>query len=437
MTAPDLTTARASDADPVGEPSRDADHAAFGAMLPRHVRRHAWHEARLHLAAHPMAWPAARLVRRFGSVVRVPALGVVINDALLAHDVLVRDRDFRKTGDGSIADVMTQAFGPSALANMDGDAHRTLRQRLGPLTGAAQTEAWLAVARAPLDRAMDALARGEAVDMVRTARLISGRLTLALMGSVPDDAPPDDPALDDASLDVHALGERIASTLQLSRLPAHRLAPVQADVARLLRYAHDAYARPDLPPASLVARLRALDCTAEETRGILSIFFVAGALTLGVAMPRMLALLVDSRQLAELRRDPSLVPRAVDETMRYACPIPATVRIAANATTLGGVRVARGERIVVLTANLARDAALFPDPHRFDITRQHDPRARYLWYGAGPHFCLGFPLAQRVLQLALRRFAELPAAVRIVRRSAARGVLLPAWRELIVRRESA
>jgi cytochrome P450 len=239
--------------------------------------------------------------------------------------------------------------------------------------------------------------------------------------------------LDAMAKDVHALGERIASALQLSPLRGERLHRVLADHARLLAYADTAFARHDLPADSLVARLKALRCSAEETRGVLSIFLVAGALTLGVAIPRIIALLVDSGQLRRVRHDAGLVANAVDEGMRFICPVPATVRIAARDTDVGGVRVRSGCRIVVMTANCARDAALFPEGNRFDVSRRVDPRGRYLWYGAGPHFCLGFSLAQRALAHVVRQTAALPGTVQVVRRAAARGVLLPAWSRLELR----
>lgn len=408
-------------------------------MTGRAGRRAAWQEARLQFAAHPLLWPLARLAHRGGRVLRVPGLGVVVNDASVAHDVLTRDDVFVKRGEGGIADVMTQAFGPSALANMDGDPHRALRRRLGPLATVEQADAWLAASRAPLEAALAALARGDAVDLARTARALSGRLTLTLLGAgeAGTDRRADVPGDDTLALDVHARGERIASALRLARLPARRLRPVQADLEALLRITREAFARPDLPPASLVARLRALGCDEDEVRGILSIFFVAGALTLGVALPRVVALLADSGQLALVARDARLVPRAVDEGLRYSCPVPLTLRLVARATRLGDVAVRVGDRIIVLTANLARDPRLFPDPHRFDVTRPHDPQARYLWYGAGPHFCLGFTLAQRALHEAVARLAALEGGLQVVARTPARGVLLPAWRTLVVRRSGA
>ncbi|MEO7521386.1 MAG: cytochrome P450 [Gemmatimonas sp.] len=386
-----------------------------------------WQDARANVAAHPIAWPVSRLLARTGGLRRVPGLGFVVNDAAIAHEILCRDRDFTKNGKGSIATVLTQAFGPAALSNMDGDAHRSFRQRLGGLADATLAQAWLASSEEPFTAALTSLRAGSIVDLSDVARALSGRLTLTLLGATPD-LPSD--ALDAMAREVHALGERIASALQLSPLRGRRLASVLADHARLLAYAETAFARQSLPPDSLVARLKALHCSPEETRGVLSIFFVAGALTLGVAIPRLLALIIDSGQLRRLQADPSLVANAVDEGLRFICPVPATVRIAARDTKVGGRRVPSGCRVVIMTSNCARDSALFPNGNRFDVSRMVDPRARYMWFGAGPHFCLGFVLAQRTLAHVVRQVAALPGTLRVVRRSAARGVLLPAWSRL-------
>jgi cytochrome P450 len=100
---------------------------------------------------------------------------------------------------------------------------------------------------------------------------------------------------------------------------------------------------------------------------------------------------------------------------------------------VGSRRIRAGERVVILTCNTARDARLFAQPDRFDISRVHDPRTRSLWYGAGPHFCFGFALAQRELHAVLAAIAAVPGTLRIVQRRAARGVLLPALARLTVR----
>jgi cytochrome P450 len=98
-----------------------------------------------------------------------------------------------------------------------------------------------------------------------------------------------------------------------------------------------------------------------------------------------------------------------------------------------GHRFAAGSRAFVFTYNLAKDARLFPSPQRFDITRPSDPRVRHLWYGAGPHFCLGYALAQRELCAVLEALLRPQGRLRVVRRRYARKVLLPGYSRLDVR----
>ena len=391
------------------------------------------HDVLVNLAAHPVAFPLARLSARLSPLHRVPGVGVVVNDAELAHDILGRDRDFTKNGPGSLAAVFTQAMGPFALSNMDGEAHRELRSRLGDLLSPARCEGLLSACRGPLDEGAGALVAGAEVDLVRMMRTLSGRLTMAMIGVV---SPPEgERATDEAAREVFALGERIAAALRFAPLPEEALRPVQGDIDRLTRMARESYASAALPETSLMHRLREMGMPVEEARGVISIFFIAGALTTAVALPRIVALLVDSEQMAGLGDDADRVARAIDEGLRFTTPVPATVRVAQRDAEVRGRRIRGGSRVVILTSNLARDAALFPDPHRFDAARVHDARARYLWYGAGPHFCFGFPLAQRELRLALGVLAALPGRLRIVRRRAARGVLLPSYARLLVRLE--
>lgn len=184
---------------------------------------------------------------------------------------------------------------------------------------------------------------------------------------------------------------------------------------------------------SLVRRLRSLGVSFEETRGVISIVFVAGTLTTALALPRIVALLIDSGQIGRLREGRDIIARALDEGLRYVTPTPATVRIADRDVMLRGRRVRAGTRMVILTANLTRDPQIFPDPFRFDVDRVLDPRGRHLWYGAGPHFCFGFALAQRELHRVLETLALLPGRLVIVRRRPAFGALLPRYDRLAIR----
>jgi cytochrome P450 len=131
----------------------------------------------------------------------------------------------------------------------------------------------------------------------------------------------------------------------------------------------------------------------------------------------VLALLTHPAQLALLRDDPELMPRAVHELLRWCGPAPAPrARYATEDLHIGGMPVRKGEAVVpsLLAANY--DPGAFPDPGRFDITRAPDGRREsHVAFGAGPHYCLGAALARQEAEVAfgalLRRYPGLTLAV--------------------------
>lgn len=105
----------------------------------------------------------------------------------------------------------------------------------------------------------------------------------------------------------------------------------------------------------------------------------------------MLALLRHPDQLARLQSDPSLVPVAVEELLRYDSPFQFMHRRATAAFDLAGQRVAEGDAVLLVLGAANRDPSHFPDPDRLDIIRSPN---KHLAFGHGPHFCLGAPLAR-------------------------------------------
>ncbi|ATE54500.1 cytochrome P450 [Actinosynnema pretiosum] len=111
-------------------------------------------------------------------------------------------------------------------------------------------------------------------------------------------------------------------------------------------------------------------------------------------------LLTRPHLLDGLRADPSGLPGAVDELLRYT-PIAATAgftRVATEDVELGGVVVRAGEAVLVDLDSANRDERVFADPDVLDLGR---PRNPHLAFGHGPHFCLGAQLARMELEVAL------------------------------------
>lgn len=110
------------------------------------------------------------------------------------------------------------------------------------------------------------------------------------------------------------------------------------------------------------------------------------------------ALFRNPDQLARLRRETALVPRAVEELLRYDTPLQMFERWVLEDMEIGGVRVPRGAELGLLFGSANHDPAAFDRPETLDLARDPNP---HLSFGAGIHFCLGAPLARMEAQIAL------------------------------------
>lgn len=98
--------------------------------------------------------------------------------------------------------------------------------------------------------------------------------------------------------------------------------------------------------------------------------------------------------------DPTLIPAAVDETLRYDSPQSMWRRITRHSVKLGGVDLPAGAKLLLWIAASGRDGSVFPEPETFDLHRADAGRS--LSFGKGIHYCLGPALAKLEAQLALQ-----------------------------------
>jgi cytochrome P450 len=117
----------------------------------------------------------------------------------------------------------------------------------------------------------------------------------------------------------------------------------------------------------------------------------------------MLTLLRHPEWLERLRQDPALAPRVVDELLRFEPPVQFRTRKTLAEIDIAGTAIPAGAPLVLLFAAGNRDPARFANPDRFDPDRADN---HHLSFGAGPHYCLGAPLATLEGEAALVAFAK-------------------------------
>ena len=144
------------------------------------------------------------------------------------------------------------------------------------------------------------------------------------------------------------------------------------------------------------------ELTREESLNICHLLFIAGLDTVTDTLECSFAFLArhpeHRRQLVD---DPSLIPHAVEELLRFETPVPAIARVAVADTELGGCPVRKDDKIGVLLANANLDPAAFPDPLSVDFRREAN---RHVSFGAGVHRCLGSHLARMELRVVMREW---------------------------------
>ena len=134
-------------------------------------------------------------------------------------------------------------------------------------------------------------------------------------------------------------------------------------------------------------------------------FVVAGNETTAKALAMATKLLAEDGALQdEVRADPELVVRLVEEVLRLESPTQGMFRTALEDVTVGGVHIPAGQHLFLVYAAANRDPARFDNPDALRLDRQKP--ALHLGFGAGEHFCLGAHLARLEAKVALQRLLE-------------------------------
>jgi cytochrome P450 len=168
---------------------------------------------------------------------------------------------------------------------------------------------------------------------------------------------------------------------------------------------------PDLISALVAAHDDAEAMNADELLAFVLLLLLAGnETTTNLIGNGMLALGRNPEQMALLRKTPELMPRAIEEILRYDGPVQSTIRSTKEEINLGGTILPANLGCFIILAAANRDPAQFENPDRFDITRE--PRD-HVALGQGIHFCIGAPLARMEGAIAIGAMLEKFPNIRI------------------------
>ena len=157
--------------------------------------------------------------------------------------------------------------------------------------------------------------------------------------------------------------------------------------------------RDDLISSMIAVEESGDQLTSEEIVTMTSLLLAAGNVTTTDLIGNgVLALLQHPAELQKLRDDPSLIKSAVEEVLRYDTPVVHTARVALSDAEIEGCPIKEGDSILTFLASANHDPAVYPDPDKFDISREG---TRHHAFGGGIHYCLGAPLARLEAEIGI------------------------------------
>ncbi|MGZ4727999.1 MAG: cytochrome P450 [Acidimicrobiales bacterium] len=164
----------------------------------------------------------------------------------------------------------------------------------------------------------------------------------------------------------------------------------------------EAERRDDLLSRFLDTEVDGHQLSREEILDICFLFLIAGLDTVTATLDCMFAYLArNPDQRRRIVDDPSIIPSAVEELLRWETPVMGVVRVAVEDTELGGCPVHKGDQVTVLLGSANTDETEFDDAETVRFDRESN---RHLAFGGGIHRCLGSHLARQELRIALREW---------------------------------
>jgi cytochrome P450 len=251
-----------------------------------------------------------------------------------------------------------------------------------------------------IDHVLDGVADRDRFDLVAdVAQPIPARVIGSLLGTPPEDDPTlvhwtnvftafEDPAIREQWTDTPAVVEEIVSYMN-AQMEKRRGSPRDDLITAMMNAEVDGEKLNELELATFFVLL--MSAGNDSTRATYS--------------ATMLALLRDPKQLDLLRERPELIEAAVEEGLRCFPAFAFMARAANEGVEMHGQTIKENDRVLLWYLASNRDESVFPNPHKFDITREGLDQHQ-AFGGRGKHFCLGANLARLELKLWIQRTLE-------------------------------
>ena len=346
-------------------------------------------------AANPQ--PMFKVLRESMPVMPVEGVGVVLSGRAEIDDAF-RDPE---TFSSNMSAVDLKNIRPLIPLQIDPPDHKKYRKILDPIFAPRQ----MALLEAPVTQLVnDLIDRFEGRDEIDFAREFSvpfpSQVFLTLLGLPLDELPR-----------FLAMKDGIIRPDQVTGTPygSDEMHELQRETANSIYEYFDGVLderelerRDDMLSQFLDAEVDGQRLARTEILDICFLFLIAGLDTVTATLDCMFAFLAQHPE--ERRRlvdDPTLIPAAVEELLRWETPVMGVARIAARDTALGGCPINKGDQVMVMLGSANTDESEFEDAEVVRFDRESN---RHLAFGGGIHRCLGSHLARQELRIALREW---------------------------------
>jgi cytochrome P450 len=395
-------------------------------MMNKHLKHATRNDRWVSFLSRPLELSFLQLMAVFGPVVRIPFIGVVVSEGAVLRSVLMDTQHFSKTAPGGTSDLWDPILRGPGLLNMSGVDHLALKRKLTPLfNGKALDEMVGTAIRLSARELAESISSGEKVDVVAHVELMAARVMCTLSGYDLD-------ATDERELLTQL--DRARGLLRFVKLTRKELRPHEVTIAiSELENIHvrisEAFERNQV--STIPYLLKQNRFSKSEVISIISALIIAGTETVISHLPRFIQLLVTGQVISNGGMDDLDLDELIHEGLRVTVPTPVMIRGVTAPTKIGKVSVKPGDRILLATTLACRRAG------DFDPIRPMPKELRNLWFGAGVHFCIGMPLAQREILEVTQELFRLCSGrkITIVEARIRKGTLTAGYSRLVVQCE--